>query len=98
MKYGALPSGLAQMMAHEIDPMEFGKKARKGGTDKVTEKGQGSTAVSRKNTLRAASGAPPVMMKLISRVTSRQQLNNLCLLYTSPSPRDQRGSRMPSSA
>ena len=24
--------------------------------------------------------------------------NNLCLLYTSPSPRDQRGSRMPSSA
>ena len=25
-------------------------------------------------------------------------LNKLCLLYTSPSPRDQRGSRMPSSA
>ena len=24
--------------------------------------------------------------------------NNPCLLYTSPSPRDQRGSRMPSSA
>ena len=24
--------------------------------------------------------------------------NNSCLLYTSPSPRDQRGSRMPSSA
>ena len=27
-----------------------------------------------------------------------KQLNNICLLYTSPSPRDQRGSRMPSSA
>ena len=26
------------------------------------------------------------------------QTNNACLLYTSPSPRDQRGSRMPSSA
>ena len=26
------------------------------------------------------------------------KLNNFCLLYTSPSPRDQRGSRMPSSA
>ena len=26
------------------------------------------------------------------------QLGNVCLLYTSPSPRDQRGSRMPSSA
>ena len=25
-------------------------------------------------------------------------LDNTCLLYTSPSPRDQRGSRMPSSA
>ena len=25
-------------------------------------------------------------------------LSNVCLLYTSPSPRDQRGSRMPSSA
>ena len=24
--------------------------------------------------------------------------SNICLLYTSPSPRDQRGSRMPSSA
>ena len=29
---------------------------------------------------------------------SRQDLYNICLLYTSPSPRDQRGSRMPSSA
>ena len=27
-----------------------------------------------------------------------QQSRSLCLLYTSPSPRDQRGSRMPSSA
>ena len=25
-------------------------------------------------------------------------MSNICLLYTSPSPRDQRGSRMPSSA
>ena len=30
--------------------------------------------------------------------TSRDALANSCLLYTSPSPRDQRGSRMPSSA
>ena len=28
----------------------------------------------------------------------QQQLTESCLLYTSPSPRDQRGSRMPSSA
>ena len=30
--------------------------------------------------------------------TTQQQLIEVCLLYTSPSPRDQRGSRMPSSA
>ena len=39
----------------------------------------------------------------VGRVTARlrRAQNNLfetCLLYTSPSPRDQRGSRMPSSA
>ena len=32
-----------------------------------------------------------------ARIPSREVAEN-CLLYTSPSPRDQRGSRMPSSA
>ena len=31
-------------------------------------------------------------------VVNTPYLNTICLLYTSPSPRDQRGSRMPSSA
>ena len=31
-------------------------------------------------------------------VSVKNDLDNICLLYTSPSPRDQRGSRMPSSA
>ena len=31
-------------------------------------------------------------------LSSHRRVNDLCLLYTSPSPRDQRGSRMPSSA
>ena len=31
-------------------------------------------------------------------VDNKVLLYNVCLLYTSPSPRDQRGSRMPSSA
>ena len=31
-------------------------------------------------------------------VDEKMRLYELCLLYTSPSPRDQRGSRMPSSA
>ena len=32
------------------------------------------------------------------KVTNMLTPDNFCLLYTSPSPRDQRGSRMPSSA
>ena len=37
----------------------------------------------------------PVQTRALSGVDS---LYSICLLYTSPSPRDQRGSRMPSSA
>ena len=33
-----------------------------------------------------------------SKVLDASEAINICLLYTSPSPRDQRGSRMPSSA
>ena len=33
-----------------------------------------------------------------NRTSENQELDLCCLLYTSPSPRDQRGSRMPSSA
>ena len=35
---------------------------------------------------------------LLLRYYTGKEGNNACLLYTSPSPRDQRGSRMPSSA
>ena len=34
----------------------------------------------------------------VSRVKQKGFHNKFCLLYTSPSPRDQRGPRMPSSA
>ena len=34
----------------------------------------------------------------VSRFHSSKRINNTCLLYTSPSPRDMRRSRMPSSA
>ena len=34
----------------------------------------------------------------INETTTSKRITNFCLLYTSPSPRDQRGSRMPSSA
>ena len=43
-----------------------------------------------------STGAVLQGTNLNSHITST--LSNVCLLYTSPSPRDQRGSRMPSSA
>ena len=38
------------------------------------------------------------VQKIVHRLLSKEEDNKDCLLYTSPSPRDQRGSRMPSSA
>ena len=38
-----------------------------------------------------------VLSKALDHIVKLRQEND-CLLYTSPSPRDQRGSRMPSSA
>ena len=52
----------------------------------------------------APRSANPVDVHVGSRVRLRRQVMKMsqerlgCLLYTSPSPRDQRGSRMPSSA
>ena len=44
-----------------------------------------------------ATGSSDYTARLWSATTGAELLR-LCLLYTSPSPRDQRGSRMPSSA
>ena len=43
------------------------------------------------------------VLPILDKLTKTKQTNKvntiiICLLYTSPSPRDQRGSRMPSSA
>ena len=38
------------------------------------------------------------LAEALLRVPDAETIDELCLLYTSPSPRDQRGSRMPSSA
>ena len=49
----------------------------------------------------AANKVPGVRAAMaydVSSARNSREHNNACLLYTSPSPRDQRGSRMPSSA
>ena len=40
----------------------------------------------------------PLLLELLYELERPKPQNENCLLYTSPSPRDQRGSRMPSSA
>ena len=45
-----------------------------------------------------ADNSPLALASPISEEQALAELYDICLLYTSPSPRDQRGSRMPSSA
>ena len=49
------------------------------------------------NILKNSDGVQNVSVNLLTE-SAYFEINKTCLLYTSPSPRDQRGSRMPSSA
>ena len=63
------------------------------------ERSRGVVAISAGNHAQATSWACSqfgIKSKIIMPHTASQ--SKICLLYTSPSPRDQRGSRMPSSA
>ena len=46
----------------------------------------------------AEAGDPKNALTYFTNIMPRKEASKACLLYTSPSPRDQRGSRMPSSA
>ena len=56
----------------------------------------GTLIKSDRKTFREADALPGVMVIKATRLDDGDLMG--CLLYTSPSPRDQRGSRMPSSA
>ena len=49
-------------------------------------------------TLRDGEQSPGASLNLEEKLAIAHQLARLCLLYTSPSPRDYAASRMPSSA
>ena len=55
-------------------------------------------AVLRDKKSRLALIIPPIIQIAIFGYAATMNVTRVCLLYTSPSPRDQRGSRMPSSA
>ena len=50
------------------------------------------------NTLTGAAEQAAIAANIDSAINNDSPAPQACLLYTSPSPRDQRGSRMPSSA
>ena len=52
----------------------------------------------RKEDLRLAAGMTTNMIANMSKEGKHISMDTFCLLYTSPSPRDKRQSRMPSSA
>ena len=62
------------------------------GSDDIIEYPSSSSFPDEKDDSDEASKNP------FSSTQKTKQSSNTCLLYTSPSPRDQRGSRMPSSA
>ena len=67
-------------------------------------KHQGRTQADLRRNLRAVSTRMPALLEVLEREHKLRGLAGLanrlcsCLLYTSPSPRDKRQSRMPSSA
>ena len=50
------------------------------------------------NKLMASSSVVPKAYRLLNAVPTVETARSICLLYTSPSPRDAHESRMPSSA
>ena len=69
-------------------------KSAKTATAQSTEKPEKTKTVTKKITKRVVE--IPEMRRI--RHVHFVGIGGACLLYTSPSPRDQRGSRMPSSA
>ena len=77
----------------------YAKKAESvRGSKKMSEKLEAVGAIAEAISLEVQKviiGKSHVIDNVMVNILSN---GNLCLLYTSPSPRDQRGSRMPSSA
>ena len=77
----------------EILKRQFGKAVYGEVIDKVLK--DSTTKALEENKIKPA-GQPKIDLKSFGEGKDLEYI--ICLLYTSPSPRDQRGSRMPSSA
>ena len=73
----------------------------KYNTDMIIANGENATSgygLSKKDAEELFSSGIDILTLGNHAWDQRDMLSYICLLYTSPSPRDQRGSRMPSSA
>ena len=88
-----LTGGVATLFkANGVTSIQGHGKLLAGKKVEVT-KADGTTEVIEAENVILASGSRPIDIP-----PAPVDQNVICLLYTSPSPRDQRGSRMPSSA
>ena len=105
-----LPRGLARARNGGFGEAETSNDAvAAGGEDAVVERedlgdaerGESAAAARREEFLRSVGGGDAGRGRAVeggAGVEIAVEIAGDCLLYTSPSPRDQRGSRMPSSA
>src|SRR5665811_1361544 len=101
------PPHLRQEPAQALaGPVELRQRPRRPATNNHAERGLRGAVIYRKLSLGSQSDSERTIERLLSAsVTCRLQrrslfayLADVCLLYTSPSPRDRTRSRMPSSA
>ena len=84
---------VSQMIDDGVDIIDIGGMSSRPGAEELTIDEEISRLL---GPLEAVRKAYPSLW--VSIDTYRTAVLEACLLYTSPSPRDQRGSRMPSSA
>ena len=84
--------------ADELFNSAYLKQVQQNGLSVKREWTLSSLTASTTSPEHEAAKAVVLTLRMFCQNNDATSLGNVCLLYTSPSPRDQRGSRMPSSA
>ena len=86
-------------VAHHLDPIiAVSERGISDGIVEETERALSDHELIKVKVFSADRSSRGEVASALAEATSSIVLQQICLLYTSPSPRDQRGARMPSSA
>ena len=98
-KVGAMVEALVSVGVNQVNNIKFTLKDPEGAREEARLEAI-SKARNKAETIAKAAGVELIKIRRISEgyTSSPSPSYDSCLLYTSPSPRDQRGARMPSSA